>query len=41
MRGVPIASPVAWTNRQVFFLQNALFRSENGSDCLRHKRSFR
>jgi hypothetical protein len=41
MSDVPLASPVVWTNRRVFFLQRARFRSEDGSDCLFHQRNFR
>ena len=26
MSGVPLASPLAWTNRRVFFLQSVRFR---------------
>ena len=41
MSGVPVAIPLAWTIRGMFFLQSVRFGRLNGSDCLRQRRNLR
>jgi hypothetical protein len=41
MNGVPVAVPLAWSNRHLFFLLAGRSASRNGSDCLTQRRFLR
>lgn len=41
MSAVPIAIPLAWSSRCMFFLQSDWVGVGNGSDCLPQRRSLR
>ena len=41
MSAVPVAIPLAWSTRRVFFLQSDRSGVGNGSDCLPQRRSLR
>jgi hypothetical protein len=41
MSAVPVAIPLAWSSRCMFFLQSEGFGVGNGSDCLPQRRFLR